>query len=112
MGSLSKAMVMAGGLLLSAAPAFAIDMRTASYTCDGAAKIMAIYVGTGEDAAVVLHYQDQLAGMSVTPAASGVRYSEVPYGYVWHTKGKEAILSRETAEGETTVLDKCREMRS
>ena len=93
------------GLAATAAQA-EMAVNTVRYGCERGAEIPASYINAGDDAAVVITVEGRQIALLISQSASGARY-EWPSdgsGYVWWTKGGEAMLLWRDAKGEEQVL--------
>ncbi len=83
------------GSVAAAAAQAAPDIAVARYECEHEARIDVAYVNGGEVSVAVLDVEGALRPLSLTPSASGARYS-VPAGqsgHVWWAKGDSATLA-------------------
>ena len=97
----------APALARDVAPGFAVD-----YRCDGGVRLQVAYLNpAGGPSLAVVAYAGRLVPMQAGPTGSGVRYLayDRASGLVWHSKGDAGFLARETAGGQTTLLDNCLE---
>ncbi len=102
------------GLAASALPAAAQEVEVAltqTYLCDGAAVLRVAYLNPpGGESYAVVDLGGRLIPMQAGPTGSGVRYVafDVASGLVWHTKGDEGFIARDTGSDQETILDGCR----
>ena len=101
-----------GGALLAIACANPLLADTRflelSYSCERGAAVAATYVNSESLSAVVLQVEGQTVTLTAGPTGSGVRYSAEPNdGYVWQTKGDEAVLFWQDAGEQTTIYQSC-----
>ncbi len=96
---------------LWATGAAAQAFRSANYTCDNGAAVMAHYLGQGEGATVLMLVDGQQMALYAQPSASGVRYVEAGTGAVrvWFTKDSQAMWMARAADGAEEVLARCSE---
>lgn len=66
----------------------------ATYDCTRGVTVQASYLNTYEDSYAVIFVEGQLVALQNVQSASGAKYAQSPNGagYVWWTKGNEAIL--------------------
>ncbi|MEX0349694.1 MAG: MliC family protein [Paracoccaceae bacterium] len=95
-------------LAVLAAPAVAdVWIETSYYVCERGAEVTATHVGKDADAAVVLQIEGNQIGLPVTRSGSGVRYAEPGGGYVWHEKGRSALLLWEEGDSTQAIYSDC-----
>ncbi|MCB2115700.1 MAG: MliC family protein [Rhodobacteraceae bacterium] len=97
-----------------AAPlAAAAEMSVTSlrYSCERGVEVAASYVNGADGSAVVLQVEGRQIALLTEPSGSGARYGwpSDGAGYVWWTKGPEAMLLWREAGTESELLTRCRE---
>lgn len=84
------------------------EVVSATYMCDRGARVSAAYINALSPQLVVLAIEGQQVVLTAARSGSGARYqSESDAGYVWITKGAEAIAFWRTGEGGETLLLRC-----
>ncbi|MCL6284322.1 MliC family protein [Ruegeria sp. 2012CJ41-6] len=103
-----KAVPLLIALAAMAGPAVAdVWIETTYYICERGAEVTATHVGKDADAAVVLLIEGNQIGLPVTRSGSGVRFAEPGGGYVWHEKGRSALLLWEEGASTQAIYAEC-----
>lgn len=100
-----RAMMLAA-LCLPTGAAAELAVATVRYGCERGVEIAASYVNAGSDGAAVIQVEGRQVALLLAPSASGARYAwpSDGSGYVWWTKGNEAMLLWRDAGGAETIL--------
>jgi membrane-bound inhibitor of C-type lysozyme len=97
---------------LTAASAAAQEASlTRTYHCDAGAVLRVAYLNPDPDTSLaVVDYAGHLVPMRAGPTGSGVRYQAIDTasGLIWHSKGNDGFLARDSGSGQETLLDNCR----
>ena len=82
---------------------------SATYLCAGGAVLQVAYINPPGDAGwAVVAYGGLLVPLQAGPTGSGVRYFAMDGdGLVWHAKGDEGFLARDSGDGQDMLLDGC-----
>ena len=109
-----RALAVAAGLVALAGPALAAKVQEATYICERGVQIEAIYINEMDVPAIaVVQVEGHIVPLKSVPTGSGARYqgSLALSGYVWWTRGHEAMLVWYDAEvGEdVTIYADCKE---
>ena len=83
---------------------------SATYLCAGDAVLQVAYLNLpGAPGWAVVAYGGQLVPMQAGPTGSGVRYLAMDGGgLVWHGKGDEGFLARDSGDRQDMLLEDCR----
>ncbi|GAA6178970.1 hypothetical protein NBRC116594_04080 [Shimia sp. NS0008-38b] len=97
---------------LAVSQARADAVQTAGYRCDRDAWVDATYINAADVAYAVLVVEGRQVALVAERSGSGARYGPADggsSGYVWHTKGAEAVLFWRDAAQAEEMLMRCAE---